>query len=58
MIVGGTQDFDPSAPKMTPFPSLDPIYGAAWPLYDFSENLVSNETIFTDKFAYIATGNQ
>jgi len=39
MIIGGNQTFIPYENKVTPFPDLDPIYGVAWPLYDYSENL-------------------
>lgn len=54
MIIGGQQNFIPYQQKVTPFPSLDPIYGAAWPLYDFSENLSADESTFTNKFDYVA----
>ena len=39
---------------MSPFPALDPIYGAAWPLYDFSENLTADDKTFAHKFDYVA----
>ena len=39
---------------MSPFPSLDPIYGAPWPLYDYSENLVADTDTFTNKFSYVS----
>jgi len=50
MIIGGNQTFIPYQEKVTPFPSLDPIYGAAWPLYDYSETLTADPTEFNAKF--------
>ena len=41
MVVGGNQTAS-DVTKVSPFPTLDPIYGAAFPLYDFNEELVSN----------------
>lgn len=54
MIVGGNQTFQPYQEKTNPFPSLDPIFGAAFPLYDFAENLQANEDIFKEKFDYVS----
>jgi len=56
MIIGGNQTYavDDYHVRATPFPHLDPIYGAPWPFYDFSENLQANEDVFTQRFAYIA----
>ncbi len=39
MVVGGNQTFSPYSSKCTPFPSLDPIFGLAFPLYDYAEDL-------------------
>ena len=58
MIIGGHQTFIPYPNHVSPFPSLDPIYGAPWPLYDFSENLTADEDTFTQKFDYVATTQQ
>ena len=39
---------------MSPFPTLDPIYGAPWPLYDYSENLIADTNAFTAKFSFVS----
>ena len=54
MIVGGNQTFAPYHAKPTPFPSLDPIYGLAIPLYDYSSLLRANQDTYKEKFEYIA----
>ncbi len=55
MIIGDSQKFIAYEDKVSPFPSLDPIYGKPFPLYDFSENLQANEADFYNNFSYIAT---
>ena len=58
MIIGGDQEYIPYQKKVTPFPSLDPIYGAPIPLYDFAMELKADEDIFASKFSYVADANQ
>jgi len=57
MVIGGNQTFVPYQNKVSPFPSLDDIYGVPFPLYDFSENLISDKDSFTNKFQYVADAN-
>lgn len=54
MVIGGNQTYQPFQAKVSPFPTLDSIYGIAWPLYDYAENLQADEAAFTAKFSYIA----
>lgn len=54
MVIGGNKTFAPFQAKVTPFRSLDALYGAVWPLYDFAENLQANEDAFTNKFSYVS----
>ena len=53
MVVGGNQTAS-DVTKVSPFPTLDPIYGAAFPLYDFNEELVSNSYQFRHKLRYVS----
>lgn len=57
MIIGGNQTYNPYQKKVTPFPSLDPIYGAPFPLYDFAMQMTADEDIFYNKFNYVAVTN-
>ena len=55
MIIGNNATHsDPIMKTATPLPGLDVIYGHPFPFYDYSENLLSDESTFVAKFDYIA----
>jgi len=57
MVIGGNQT-NTAYKRASPFPSLDPIFGVAWPFYDFSESVVAEEDIFAEQFSFIAQVQQ
>ena len=54
MVIGGNTTYEEYQKTCTPFPSLDSIYGTAFPLYDYSEELIANDDTFTSKFSYVS----